>query len=110
MFGRRPGVPTTELNVRVPLIARNLLSSIALLTAAASVLALRHGWWCSDVERKESAPVFHVCSATVSSLRNFGPHRGINDAQDVCSAVGRVFSQSIRGRAQRPSRGRRRPG
>jgi fumarate hydratase class II len=68
-----------ELNVRIPLIARNLLQSISLLAAAANLFADR----CIDgIEANEAMTTKHA-EATLAAATALNPHIGYDKATEV---------------------------
>jgi len=74
-----------ELNVRVPVIARNLLGSIALLTSAATVLAER----CVDgLEAAEEQTTRHA-EATLAIATALNPHIGYDRATEIVQEASR---------------------
>jgi fumarate hydratase class II len=68
-----------ELNVRVPLIARNLFDSIKLLTAAATLLDERA---IQGVEANEEATQRHA-EATLAAATALNPHIGYDRATEI---------------------------
>jgi fumarate hydratase class II len=68
-----------ELNVRIPLIARNLLQSISLLAAAARLFAEK----CIDgIEANEEMTTRHA-ESTLASATALNPHIGYDKATEV---------------------------
>jgi fumarate hydratase class II len=68
-----------ELNVRIPLIARNLLQSISLLAAATRLFAEK----CVDgIEANEEMTTRHA-EATLASATALNPHIGYDKATEV---------------------------
>ena len=68
-----------ELNVRIPLIARNLLQSISLLAAAARLFAEK----CIDgIEPNEAMTTKHA-ESTLASATALNPHIGYDKATEV---------------------------
>ncbi len=84
-----------ELNVRVPLIARNLLESIAILASASMLLAER----CVDgLEANEGACTAHA-EATLATATALNPHIGYDRASEIvkeAAASGRVLREVAR--------------
>jgi fumarate hydratase class II len=68
-----------ELNVRVPLIARNLLSSIALLTSAATVLNEK----CVRGIRANRAGCARSAAATLAVATALNPYIGYDKAAEI---------------------------
>jgi fumarate hydratase class II len=68
-----------ELNVRVPLIARNLLESIRLLAAASRVLAEK----CVDGIRANEAGCERSAVATLAAATALNPHIGYDRAAEI---------------------------
>ncbi len=68
-----------ELNVRVPLIARNLLESIGLLAAASRVLADK----CVDGIRANEAGCERSAEATLAAATALNPHIGYDRATEI---------------------------
>ena len=68
-----------ELNVRVPLIARNLLESIMLLAAASRVLAEK----CVDGIRANEAGCERSAEATLAAATALNPHIGYDRAAEI---------------------------
>jgi fumarate hydratase, class II len=68
-----------ELNVRVPLIARNLLESIRLLAAASRVLAEK----CVDGIRANEAGCERSAEATLAAATALNPHIGYDRAAEI---------------------------
>jgi fumarate hydratase class II len=68
-----------ELNVRVPLIARNLLSSIALLTSAATVLDEK----CVSGIEANSAGCAVSAESTLAVATALNPHIGYDKASEI---------------------------
>jgi fumarate hydratase, class II len=72
-----------ELNVRVPLIARNLLDSIKLLTSASRLL----GEKCvAGLEANEEMTTRHA-EATLATATALNPHIGYDRAADIVKAA-----------------------
>jgi fumarate hydratase class II len=84
-----------ELNVRIPLMARNLLESIALLTSASMLLAEK----CVDgLEANEDACAAHA-EATLATATALNPHVGYDKATEIvkeAAASGRVLREVAR--------------
>jgi fumarate hydratase class II len=68
-----------ELNVRVPLIARNLLESIRLLAAASRVLAEK----CVEGIRANEAGCERSAEATLAAATALNPHIGYDRAAEI---------------------------
>jgi fumarate hydratase class II len=68
-----------ELNVRVPLIARNLLESIHLLTTTATVFAEK----CVDGIRANEAGCEHSAEATLAAATALNPYIGYDRATEI---------------------------
>jgi len=68
-----------ELNVRVPLIARNLLESVSLLAAAARVLADK----CVDGIRANEAGAERSAESTLAAATALNPHIGYDRATEI---------------------------
>jgi fumarate hydratase class II len=68
-----------ELNVRVPLIARNLLESLRLLAAAARVLAEK----CVEGIRANEAGCEHSAEATLAAATALNPYIGYDRATEI---------------------------
>ena len=68
-----------ELNVRVPLIARNLLSSIALLTSAATVLNEK----CVRGIQANRAGCAHSAASTLAVATALNPYIGYDKATEI---------------------------
>ena len=68
-----------ELNVRVPLIARNLLESIRLLAAASRVLAEK----CVEGIRANEAGCERSAEATLAAATALNPHIGYDRATEI---------------------------
>ena len=68
-----------ELNVRIPLIARNLLESIALLTSAATVLDEK----CVRGIRANRAGATRSAEATLAVATALNPHIGYDRATEI---------------------------
>ncbi|HEX5191797.1 MAG TPA: class II fumarate hydratase [Solirubrobacteraceae bacterium] len=68
-----------ELNVRVPLIARNLLESIRLLTTAANAFAEK----CVDGIRANEAGCEHSAEATLAAATALNPYIGYDRATEI---------------------------
>jgi fumarate hydratase class II len=74
-----------ELNVRIPLIARNLLGSIGLLTSAATLLAEK----CVDgIEANEEMTERHA-EATLATATALNPHIGYDRATEIVQEAAR---------------------
>jgi fumarate hydratase, class II len=72
-----------ELNVRVPLIARNLLDSIKLLTAACRLLDAK---CVQGIEADEAAAERHA-EATLATATALNPHIGYDRATEIVKAA-----------------------
>ncbi len=72
-----------ELNVRVPLIARNLLDSIKLLGSASRLLAER---CVAGIEANEEMTERHA-EATLATATALNPHIGYDRAADIVKAA-----------------------
>jgi fumarate hydratase class II len=68
-----------ELNVRVPLIARNLLESIGLLAATARILAEK----CVDGIRAHEEGCHHSAEATLAAATALNPYIGYDRATEI---------------------------
>ncbi len=68
-----------ELNVRIPLIARNLLQSIALLSSASTLFADK---CVAGIEANEAMTTRHA-EATLASATALNPHIGYDKATEV---------------------------
>jgi fumarate hydratase class II len=74
-----------ELNVRIPLIARNLLQSIALLASASMLFAER----CIDgLEANEEGALAHA-EATLATATALNPHIGYDRATEIVNEAAR---------------------
>ncbi len=84
-----------ELNVRIPLIARNLLESIGLLTSASMMLANE----CVDgLEANVEANTAHA-EATLATATALNPHIGYDKATEIvkeAASSGRVLREVAR--------------
>jgi len=84
-----------ELNVRIPLIARNLLESIGLLTSASMMLADK----CVDgLEANVEANTAHA-EATLATATALNPHIGYDKATEIvkeAASSGRVLREVAR--------------
>jgi fumarate hydratase class II len=84
-----------ELNVRIPLIARNLLESIELLANASLLLAER----CVDgLEANEEACAAHA-EATLATATALNPHIGYDRAAEIvkeAASSGRILREVAR--------------
>ncbi len=84
-----------ELNVRIPLIARNLLQSIGLLTSASMLLAEK----CVDgLEANEDACAAHA-EATLATATALNPHIGYDRGAEIvkeAAASGRILREVAR--------------
>ncbi len=84
-----------ELNVRIPLIARNLLESIGILASASMLFAER----CVDgLEANEAANTAHA-EATLATATALNPHIGYDRATEIvkeAAASGRVLREVAR--------------
>jgi len=74
-----------ELNVRIPLIARNLLSSITLLTSAATVL----GEKCVKGIQANEAGCARSAAATLAVATALNPYIGYDRATEIVQAATR---------------------
>jgi fumarate hydratase class II len=84
-----------ELNVYVPLIARNLLQSIALLTSASRLLAEK---CVAGIEANRDRNEFHA-EATLSAATALNPHIGYDRASEIvkeAAASGRSLREVAR--------------
>ena len=72
-----------ELNVRVPLIARNLLDSIKLLASASRLL---DGKCVAGIEANEEMTTRHA-EATLATATALNPHIGYDRAADIVKAA-----------------------
>jgi fumarate hydratase class II len=84
-----------ELNVRIPLIARNLLESIRLLTAAATLFAER----CVDGIEANREGCARSAEATLALATALNPHIGYDRAGEVvqrAAASGRTLREAAR--------------
>ena len=68
-----------ELNVRVPLIARNLLQSIGLLAATARIFAEK----CVDGIRANEEGTTHSAEATLAAATALNPYIGYDKAAEI---------------------------
>jgi fumarate hydratase, class II len=68
-----------ELNVRVPLIARNLLDSINLLTSTCRIFAEK----CVDGIQANEAGAHHSAEATLAAATALNPHIGYDKAAEI---------------------------
>jgi fumarate hydratase class II len=68
-----------ELNVRVPLIARNLLESIHLLTTASTVLTEK----CVEGLTAQGDNPAHHAEATLATATALNPHIGYDRAAEI---------------------------
>jgi fumarate hydratase class II len=68
-----------ELNVRVPLIARNLLDSIRLLTNTARIFKQK----CVDGIRANEDGTHHSAEATLAAATALNPHIGYDKATEI---------------------------
>jgi fumarate hydratase class II len=68
-----------ELNVRVPLIARNLLDSIRLLSATAKVFAEK----CVDGVKANEEGCHRSAEATLAAATALNPHIGYDKAAEI---------------------------
>ena len=84
-----------ELNVRIPLIARNLLESIGLLASASMMLAEK----CVDgLEANEDVCAAHA-EATLATATALNPHIGYDRASEIvkeAAASGRILREVAR--------------
>ena len=84
-----------ELNVRVPLIARNLLQSIHLLTSASTLLATK----CVDGIRPNLAGLEASAEGTLATATALNPHIGYDRAAEIvkdATATGRTLREVAR--------------
>ena len=72
-----------ELNVRVPLIARNLLDSIKLLAAASRLLAEK----CVDGIEANREQCERYAELTLSAATALNPHIGYDKASEIVKAA-----------------------
>ena len=100
-----------ELNVYVPLIARNLLQSIALLASASRLLAEK----CVDGIEANREQLERYAELTLSAATALNPHIGYDKGTGDRERSGRVRAVATRRRARRrrrrvdPRRGARLP-
>jgi fumarate hydratase class II len=81
-----------ELNVRVPLIARNLLESIGLLASTARILAEK----CVDGIRAHEEGCHHSAEATLAAATALNPFIGYDRATAIvkeAAASGRMLRE-----------------
>ena len=90
-----------ELNVFIPLIARNLLDSIRLLASASRLLAER----CVDGIEANREQAERYAELTLSAATALNPYIGYDLAAEIVKEVGGVRPLAARGRA-REGRGR----
>ena len=91
-----------ELNVRIPLIARNLLQSISLLAAASRLFAEK----CIDgIEPNEAMTTKHA-ESTLASATALNPHIGYDKATESCRRRSRRGRPPARWPARWASRSR----
>jgi fumarate hydratase class II len=84
-----------ELNVRIPLIARNLLQSIQLLTSASTLLATK----CVDGIEPNLAGLEASAEGTLAVATALNPHIGYDRAAEIvkdASASGRTLREVAR--------------
>jgi fumarate hydratase, class II len=74
-----------ELNVRVPLIARNVLDSIKLLSSAATLLAEK----CVDGVEPNEEQASHYAEATLAIATALNPHIGYDRATEIVQEASR---------------------
>jgi fumarate hydratase class II len=74
-----------ELNVRVPLIARNVLGSIGLLTSAATLLAQK----CVDGLEANTEQTTHHAENTLAIATALNPHIGYDRASELVTEAAR---------------------
>jgi fumarate hydratase class II len=74
-----------ELNVRVPLIARNLLDSIRLLTSSARVFAEK----CVDGIEANEAGCLHSAESTLAAATALNPYIGYDKATEIVNEASR---------------------
>jgi fumarate hydratase class II len=74
-----------ELNVRVPLIARNLLDSIELLTSTAQVFADK----CVEGIEANEAGCLHSAESTLAAATALNPHIGYDKATEIVQEASR---------------------
>ncbi len=75
-----------ELNVRIPLIARNLLQSIALLSSSSTLFAEK---CVAGIEANEAMTTRHA-EATLASATALNPHIGYDKATEVVQTAVRT--------------------
>ena len=92
-----------ELNVRVPLIARNLLDSIKLLASASRLLDEK---CVAGIEANEEMTERHA-EATLATATALNPHIGYDRAAEIVKEAARVGPLAARGRAREGRRARR---
>ena len=85
-----------ELNVRVPLIARNLLDSIKLLAAASRTLDEK---CVSGIEPNEEMLERHA-EATLATATALNPHIGYDRATEIVKEAARLRPAAARGGAR----------
>jgi fumarate hydratase class II len=81
-----------ELNVRVPLIARNLLQSIGLLAATAKIFAEK----CVDGIQANEDGAHHSAESTLAAATALNPHIGYDKATEIvkeAAASGRMLRE-----------------
>ena len=91
-----------ELNVRVPLIARNLLDSIKLLAAACRLLDSK---CVQGIEANEEVAERHA-EATLATATALNPHIGYDRATEIVKEAACVRTAAARGGAGDGRRGR----
>ncbi len=91
-----------ELNVFVPMMARNLLGSIGLLAAASRLFAEK----CIDGIEPNRETLERYAELTLSAATALNPHIGYDRASEIVRGGGRLRPVAARGRP----RGRRRRG
>ena len=88
-----------ELNVRIPLIARNLLDQIKLLTSATTLLREK----CVDgIEANEEMTHRHA-ESTPAIATALNPYIGYDKATEIVKGGGRVEAHDPRSPARRAS-------
>ena len=85
-----------ELNVRIPLIARNLLESIKLLTSAATVLNEK----CVEGIQANRAGATRSAEATLAVATALNPYIGYDKATEIVQEATRSGRAAARGRAR----------
>ena len=91
-----------ELNVYVPLMARNLLQSIRLLGSASRLLAEK----CVDGIEANREQLERYAELTLSAATALNPYIGYDKAAEIVEEGGLLGAVAARGRARRRGRGR----